>query len=197
MPRVKTLSFVAEFPLQTTAADEKTLDTRLNAARHLYNACLQECLRRLDLMKQSKAWQAARAMPATVDKRHNKARSQAFGAELERFGFTSRETGKHALSCHNACWIGDHLGSHDTQTTTLRAFRAAEQYAFGERGRPCFKRFNELQSIEGKEQAVIRYKADPIPALVIPLMLDRKDKDRWQQEALACRVKYTRILRRE
>ena len=40
MPRVKTLSFVAEFPLQTTAADEKTLDTRLNAARHLYNACL-------------------------------------------------------------------------------------------------------------------------------------------------------------
>ncbi len=88
MPRVKTLSFVAEFPLQTTAADEKTLDTRLNAARHLYNACLQECLRRLDLMKQSKAWQAARAMPATVDKRHNKARSQAFRAELERFGFT-------------------------------------------------------------------------------------------------------------
>ena len=91
MPRVKTLSFVAEFPLQTTAADEKTLDTRLNAARHLYNACLQECLRRLDLMKQSKAWQAARAVPATVDKRHNKARSQAFRAELERFGFTSRE----------------------------------------------------------------------------------------------------------
>ena len=30
MPRVKTLSFVAEFPLQTTAADERTLDTRLN-----------------------------------------------------------------------------------------------------------------------------------------------------------------------
>ena len=148
MPRVKTLSFVAEFPLQTTAADEKTLDTRLNAARHLYNACLQESLRRLDLMKQSKAWQAARAMPATVDKRHNKARSQAFGAELERFGFTSREIEKHALSCRNACWIGDHLGSHDTQTTSLRAFRAAEQYAFGKRGRPRFKSLNRLNSTE-------------------------------------------------
>ncbi len=155
MPRVKTLSFVAEFPLQTTAADEKTLDTRLNAARHLYNACLQECLRRLDLMKQSKAWQAARAVPATVEKRHNKARSQAFGAELERFGFTSRETEKHALSCRNACWIGDHLGSHDTQTTSLRAFRAAEQYAFGKRGRPRFKSLNRLNSIEGKADAVV------------------------------------------
>ena len=58
MPRVKTLSFVAEFPLQTTAADEKTLDTRLNAARHLYNACLQESLRRLDLMRMA-SWRTA------------------------------------------------------------------------------------------------------------------------------------------
>ena len=202
MPRVRTLSFVAEFPLQTTAADEKTLDTRLNAARHLYNACLQECLRRLDLMKQSKAWQAARAMPATVDKRHNKARSQAFGAELERFGFTSREIEKHALSCRNACWIGDHLGSHDTQTTSLRAFRAAEQYAFGKRGRPRFKSLNRLNSIEGKADAVIRYRAEPVPAvhysgLVLPLMLDPKDKRDWQREALAARTKYVRIIRRE
>src|SRR6202048_4539266 len=190
MPRVKTLSFVAEFPLQTTAADEKTLDTRLNAARHLYNACLQESLRRLDLMKQSKAWQAARAMPSTVDKRHNKARSQAFGAELERFAFTSREIEKHALSCRNACWIGDHLGSHDTQTTSLRAFRAAEQYAFGKRGRPRFKSLNRLNSIEGKADAVIRYRDEPVPAvhysgLVLPLMLDPKDKRDWQREALA------------
>ena len=28
-------------------------------------------------------------------------------------------------------------------------------------------------------------------------MLDPKDKDGWQQEALGCRVKYTRIFRRE
>ena len=125
-------------------------------------------------------------------------RSRPFGKSSPLIPVQSRS----GEECRNACWIGDHLGSHDTQTTTLRAFRAPEQYAFGERRRPCFKRFNELQSIEGKEQAVIRYKADPIPALhysglAIPLMLDRKDKDRWQQEALACRVKYTRILRRE
>ena len=202
MPRVKTLSFVAEFPLQTTAADEKTLDTRLNAARHLYNACLQESLRRLDLMKQSKAWQAARAMPATVDKRHNKARSQAFGAETERFGFTSREIEKHALSCRNACWIGDHLGSHDTQTTSCARSGQPQQYAFGKRGRPRFKSLNRLNSIEGKADAVIRYRAEPVPAvhysgLVLPLMLNPKDKRDWQREALAARTKYVRIIRRE
>jgi hypothetical protein len=39
----------------------------------------------------------------------------------------------------------------------LRAFRAAEQYAFGKRGRPRFKSLNRLNSIEGKADAVIRY----------------------------------------
>ena len=165
-------------------------------------------------MRESKAWQAAKAMPKhtsqAIDKAKNKdqltaknkAKANAFKAVREKFAFTSGSIQKYGEQCRNACWIGDHLGSHDTQTTTLRAFSAVEQYAFGERGRPCFTRFNQLAAIEGKEQAVIRYKADPMPALhyaglVIALMLDPKDKDQWQQEALACRVKYTRILRRQ
>jgi putative transposase len=212
--RKKTPSFIGEFPLSATPADERELSIRLDAARQIYNACLGESLRRLDLMRESKAWQSAKAMPKhnaqAIDKAKNKdrltaeneAKANAFKAVREKFAFNSGSIQKFGEECRNACWLGDHLGSHDTQTTTLRAFRAAEQYAFGERGRPCFKRFNQLESIEGKEQAVIRYKADPIPALhysglVIALMLDRKDKDGWQQEALACRVKYTRILRRE
>ena len=199
--RKKTPSFIAEFPLATTRADERELPIRLDAARQIYNACLGESLRRLDLMRESKAWQAAQAMPKHSAS-NNKARADAFKAVEDKFEFNSCSIQKFGEQCRDGCWIGDHLGSHDTQTTTLRAFRAVEQYAFGKRGRPRFRRFNELESIEGKEQAVIRYTADPIPALhysglVIALMLDPKDKDGWQQEALGCRVKYTRILRRE
>jgi hypothetical protein len=201
MPRIKTPSFVAEFPLQTTASDEVALDTRLNAARNLYNACQQEALRRLYLMKQSKAWQAARAMPKTCGGKPNKERSRAFRAVAEQFGFTSREIEKHALACRNACWIGDHMGSHDTQTISLRAFRAVEQYCYGVRGRPRFKAFKRLHSVEGKADAVIRYRKEPIPAvywsgLVLPLMLDPKDKRGWQTDALDTRTKYVRVIRR-
>ena len=212
--RKKSPSFIAEFPLATIRADERELSIRLDAARNVYNACLGESLRRLDLMRESKAWQAAQAMTKhsaqainkSKDKAQlkadNKARADAFKAVENKFEFNSCSIQKFGERCRDGCWIGDHLGSHDTQTTTLRAFRAVEQYAFGKRGRPCFRRFNELESIEAKEQAVIRYKADPIPALhysglLIPLMLDPKDKDGWQHEALACRVKYTRILRRK
>ena len=153
-------------------------------------------------MRQSKAWQAARQLPAKVDGKPNKARSDAFREVQSNFRFDSGAIQKFGERCRDACWIGDHLGSHDTQTTTLRAFRAVEQYALGNRGRPRFKRLGELKSVEGKEQAVIRYKTDPLPAvhysgLVLPLMLDPKDKKGWQNDCLSCPVKYTRIIKRE
>ena len=201
--RKKTPSFIAEFPVSTTTpADERKLSIRLDAARAIYNACLGESLRRLDLMRQSKAWQAARALPATLDDKPNKARSDAFRELQSTFSFDSGSIQKFGERCRDACWIGEHLGSHDTQTTTLRAFRAVEQYALGKRGRPRFKRSVDLESIEGKEQAVIRYKADPLPAvhysgLILPLMLDPKDKKGWQKDALSCPVKYTRIIKRD
>ena len=158
MPRAKTPSFVPEIPLRTTAADEVALETRLDVARNIYNAALGESLRRLDLMRESLEWRRARAMPKGEPRSvERKARAAAFKAALERFGFTSGSIQKLAEGCRDGCWIGDHLGSHDTQTTSLRAFRAVEQYAFGRRGRPRFKSKGRLHSIEGKSnEAVIR-----------------------------------------
>jgi hypothetical protein len=207
MPR-GTPSFIAEFPLQTTAADEAILPIRLDAARNVYNASLGESLRRLGLMRESLDWQRARAMPKTLGKNAegkpipNKERSDLFKATQVRFEFSSVSIQKFAETCRDACWIGAHLGSHDTQTTSLRAFKAVQQYAFGKRGRPRFKGFRRLHSVEGKSDAVIRYRAEPIPVvhwagLVLPLMLDPKDKRGWQAEALSRRTKYVRVLRRE
>jgi len=138
--RKKTPSFIAEFPLATTRADERELSIRLDAARQIYNACLGESLRRLDLMRESKAWQAAQAMPKHSAqainksknkaqlKADNKARADAFKAVEDKFEFNSCSIQKFGEQCRDECWIGDHLVSHDTQTTTLRAFRSVEQY---------------------------------------------------------------------
>ena len=208
MPRVKTASFVAEFPLRTTPADEAVLAMRLDAARNVFNASLGEALRRLKLMRESLDWQRARAMSATLGMNAkgkpipNKDRSDLFKATQVRFGFSSASIQQFAEACRDACWIGDHLGSHDTQTTSLRAFKAVQQYAFAKRGRPRFKGFRRLHSVEGKADAVIRYRTKAVPVvhwsgLVLPLMLDPKDKRGWQKEALSARTKYVRVLRRE
>ncbi|MFZ0694889.1 MAG: hypothetical protein WAN51_12220, partial [Alphaproteobacteria bacterium] len=60
-------SFVLELPLNTTAGDGRDLSVRLDAARQIYNAVLGECLRVLALMRESRDWRRARAMPKGQD----------------------------------------------------------------------------------------------------------------------------------
>jgi hypothetical protein len=47
-------SFNHELPLVVNPGDKKTLLIRLDCARQLYNACLGEVFRRLNLMRESK-----------------------------------------------------------------------------------------------------------------------------------------------
>ena len=137
MARKVTPSFVLELPPRTAAGDERALAIRLNAARNIDNACRGEGLRRLELMRQSKAWQAARKLPrGQPGSEERKGRAQAFKAIYVAYGFTRAHIQRFAQRCRDACWIRDHRGGRDTQTTSLRAFRAVEQYAFGRPGRP-------------------------------------------------------------
>jgi putative transposase len=52
--------YVYELPLEATAHDVRILNIRFESGRSLYNACLGEGLRRLDLMRERKLWQKAR-----------------------------------------------------------------------------------------------------------------------------------------
>lgn len=199
--RQKTASFIAEFPLIVTSADARSLSIRLDAARQIYNAALGEALRRLDRMRATPDWAAASVLPKGEPRSPaRKARAEAFKAILAQFEFCAASIQKLAERCRDACWIGDHLGSHDTQTASLRAFRAVEQHAFGKRGRPRFKGYGRFHSIEGKSNsAVIRYRDGVVhyAGLAMPVMRDPRDRDGWQHEALSRRVKYVRIVRRE
>jgi len=60
----KTPSFVLELPLETTSVQETAILTRLEAGRHLYNACLGEALKRLDLIRQSREFKKIIVLPA-------------------------------------------------------------------------------------------------------------------------------------
>jgi putative transposase len=200
MARKSTPSFVLELPLQTATAVELVLvlAIRLDAARNIYNACLGEALRRSDCMRESKLWQAARKLPkGPPGSQERKARAKAFKEICAAYGFTSGDIQRFAQQCRDACWIKDHLGGHDTQTTSLRAFRAVEQYVFGKRGRPRFRRFNAFNSVEGKEAkstVIFRDNAVTYGGLKLPAILDPSDA--WQAEALRVRTKYCRIVRR-
>src|SRR5215472_3352048 len=100
MARKVTPSFVLELPPRTAAGDERALAIRLNAARNIDNACRGEGLRRLELMRQSKAWQAARKLPrGQPGSEERKGRAQAFKAICVAYGFTRAHIQRFAQRC--------------------------------------------------------------------------------------------------
>ncbi|MCX8017158.1 MAG: hypothetical protein N2690_04550 [Rhodocyclaceae bacterium] len=156
MARRGTPTFIVELPLVVSARDEREMLVRLELARQLFNACLGEALRRLDLMRESLAYARARAMPKALGKKPNKERTAAFAALRHAFGFTSDAICAFGTQCKNEAKWNDgrartdpRLGAHECQRIAERAFTAAEMYAFGVRGRPRFKgKTRPLHSLE-------------------------------------------------
>jgi len=205
MPKAKTDSFIVEVPLEITPSEEKRLLARLEAARQVYNACLGESLKRLALLRQSKAYQAAQKMPrgrtgrgaTEKQKRMAKARAGAFREANAVVGF--REYNLHAYANQfNHCWIGEHLDINTIQKLATRAFKAVQQYGFGKRGRPRFKGKNQMDSVEGKSNASgIRWRETCVEWLGLKLEAIVDWDDPVIAHGLAARVKYARIVRRK
>lgn len=202
MARKKTPSFVLELPLVVNAHEARVLSVRFEAGRQLYNAVLGEALRRLDLMKQSRAWAAARRMPSGAPgSPERKARAGEFALIAQTLGFTDYDLQAYATRCKNACWIGEHLDAGTTQKLGTRAFRAAQRYQFRTGGRPRFKpKWRMLDSLEGKTNASgLRWRDGRLQwsGLTLRAMYDQKDKHGVQCFALQHPVKHCRLVRRD
>jgi hypothetical protein len=96
--RVLTPSFIHGLALKTAPHGKAVLDVSMDAAKKIYNTCLQEPLRRLDLMRESKAYQAARTTPK--GKEQTKERTLACTACRQNHAFYAYDI--HAYSRDNS-----------------------------------------------------------------------------------------------
>jgi len=206
MPKAKTPSFILELGLETDAHEEAELNKRFEAARQLYNACLDEAKRRLELLRQSKDFQEARSMPKSINGKSNKERTSAFKALNAKFGFREYDFHLYATKIRNS-WIGNHIDSTTAQKLATRAFKAVQKVAFGIAKRVRFKGKNQLKSVEGKTNTTgIRYKAERLSlsaentgyvfwnGLKLKCIIDANDE--VVTHGLSHRVKYCRIVKR-
>ncbi len=201
--RSKTPSFITEFPLKVTAAQEKRLSARFEAARYCYNACLGEAERRRRLLVDSRAYQQARKMPRKTAK-ERKVRSQAFKTAKAKVGYD--EFALHAWAKHvGHSWIGDHVDSLTVQALATRAYKASEKVSFGKARKVRFKGKNQVGSIEGKNnKSGIRWKGDSTPddryrvewtKLTLTPVVESDDE--VVAHGLGSRVKFVRLVRRK
>jgi putative transposase len=205
MSRSKTPSFVLELGLRATAVQEKQILARLEAARQVYNACLGESLKRLELLRQSKAYRAARKMvrgrtgAGATQEQKQKARARARAFRKANGAVNFREYDLHAYAKQfNHCWIGQHLDINTIQTLATRVFQAVQQHAFGKRGHPRFKGRRQMDSVEGKNNASgIRWREPYVEWLGLKLEAVINPNDPVIVHGLSSRVKYARIVRRK
>ena len=198
MARAKTPSFILELALETSPHDESELNARFEAARQLYNACLDEAKRRLELLRQSKEFQQIRRMPKTINGKTNKERTEAFKALNAKFGFSEYALHLYATKIRNS-WISNHIDSTTAQKIASRAFKAVQKIAFGQAKRVRFKGKNQLKSVEGKTNKTgIRYNESTghvlWKGLKLKCIIDISDK--VVTHGLSHRVKFCRIVKR-
>jgi hypothetical protein len=96
-------TFVHEIPLRVTPQQAAVLRRRFNAATSLYNGCLREAFKRLDLCRQSRPWQRARAC------RDPQERRQLFKEVRAQYGFREYDLIAFAGEMRRACWMAAHI----------------------------------------------------------------------------------------
>ena len=195
MSKQSTPSFILELPLVVQPEQARVMIGRFEAGRRLFNAVLGDALNTLDLMRQSKEWQAARLMPKGAF------RNKAVADCKNYFNFSEYHIQAIATKHKNAAGFNDRLGANETQKIGTRVFNAVIQYAFGKRGRPRFKGQNRpLHSLEGKNNVTgIRWDKDTATVswgkgFVLPVILPSKNKDPYLHAAIANDTKYCLIV---
>jgi putative transposase len=187
----KTPSFVLKLPLNTNPVQESTILVRLEAGRQLYNACLGETLKRLDLLRQSKDFQEIRKLPKGAH------RMEAFKDLNKKFEFTQYDIHHYAVGIRHS-WINEHINVHIAEKIAARAFKAVQKKAFGKAKNVRFKGKNQFDTLEGqnnKTGLIFRDNTLYWSGLEIPCIVDEKNK--VVAYGLRHRVKYCRLVKRK
>ena len=136
-------------PLAASPNNCRELEARFNAGFQLYRAVVREGLRRLDLMRESRAWQKARKLPQASEEQ-TKTRNKALNTVREEFGVTESELRSHAGRCRmDSGWMSSHLDSQTASNLGTRAWQTLAGHMFQGKGRPHIPRWHEFSSIDG------------------------------------------------
>lgn len=205
MPKSATLSFVQEFPLETDSGSNKELNARFNAGMRLFNACLNESEKRLDLSRSHPLWNVAKSMPSRIPGSKkgetivNPEKSKLFSLIHEETGWTDYSIQAFATQTANdSKWIADKIDSNTQQKLGTRAFKATSRLIYGNAKSVRFKVPSRFRSMEGKtNKQGIRFKDGNLVwgKLVIPAIFDPLNP--YHAHALSSKIKYARVIRKE
>lgn len=182
-------NFILTLKLNTENYQEDILNKRLEISRNIYNSCLGELYKRYNHMKESKEYKKVLNMTK------GKERNTNFNELNKQYGLTE-------YSLHNFVKLmqkhfKDNIDSFTAQKIATRCFSAFQKLMLHQSNRVCFKRYEEMNSIEGKSNKTgIKFKDNQLVwnGLNIPAIIKRNDI--YAKMALENQIKYCRIVRK-
>ena len=194
MPRSKTSSFITELPLVVESWQEAELLSRFQAARQLYNACLNEAMVRMNLLRNSEAYLAAKKIPSTQKKK----RQLAFRAARKAYRYSDYDLQAYAtVVSTKSKWIREKLDSNTQQTLATRAFKASERVLFGKAKKVRYKVPTQFKSVEGKtNKQGLRWRDNQLVWGQLKLVPIINWENSVIKHGLTSPVKYVRLVQR-
>jgi len=180
-------NYILTLPLKTEKFQEDIICNIFDKYRKVYNSCLSELFKRYNHMIESKEYQANCKYKGTD-------RNKIFSEINKKYKVT--EYSLHTFVKPMAKYYNIH--SAITQKIATRCFNAFSKYMHHQAKRVNYIKYNELKSIEGKQNSTgISYKDGIIKfnKMTIPVII--KNNDTYVQRVIQDKVKYCRILKKE
>ena len=165
------------------------LDKRLEISRNIFNSCLGELYKRYNHMKESKEYK--KVVKMTKGKERNK-----------QFNKSNKNNGLTEYSLHRYVKLiqkhfKDNIDSFTAQKIVTRCFSAFQKLMLHQSNRVYFKKYGEMNSVEGKSNKTgLRFVDNKLTwnGLVIDVIIDKNDE--YAHISLLNKIKYCRVVRK-
>ncbi len=185
-------NFIYERRLETTPHDLEVLDKRLDAACYLYNACLCESFRRLNLVRDSEEYKKSKSLPA-------KEKISLLSQAKKQYKFSSKSLSSYSTMLRRGCWVAEHIEANIARELGACVYQAVHQYELGEREKPRPKSNNSFFCIEslGNRQGII-WRNGHIEwlELLLKALPAKKDKHGFEYSVSDSTIKCVRLVKR-
>ena len=190
-----TPSFIVEIPLHTSSKEEMVLRKRFWAAKQQYNALLGEGLKRLYKVRKDPNFLLAQQLYKEKGKKQEA--KEIWETLHKKYGF--REYDLYSFCKQwNKKENPLRIGARISQKIAKRVFDALQKYTLKMRGKPRFKGFRGINSIEDNSiDANLRIKENTLYYLGIAMPLLWNLKDPIHCHGKHSKHKYVRLVRRK
>lgn len=182
------MTYTLTFRLKTEKWQEDKLNKRLEIGRNIYNACLREILKRYNTMINSEEYKQIQQMAK------GKERNKLFNKLNSKYGISEYSLHDYVKPMQHH--FKENIDAFTAQKIATRAYNAFAKYMYHEADKVYLKKYDELNSLEGKSNKTgIRFKDKCLiwNGLIIPVII--KKNDIYAHEALQNKIKYCRIKR--